>query len=231
MANRTPAAPPGLGNRARTLWRDLHRAWTFTPDEAEVLKLACEAVDRAEKAQGAIRVAGVLIKDRFGAVKENPACKIRAAAEVNAARLLRQLEFSAEAGRVLKESAHLFGRPRPEAPREGVLMPIPKPEAIPEGLIVDRLDLMEVTSAMSSVESRHFAERAPELASNRPRATAAEMASAAESASSSRNDFEEERAVTAMIRAIRRREYERLQWLLEHDALGGKALDWALQRG
>lgn len=102
VAGRTPAAPAGLGTRARGLWRDLHKTWQFTPDELEVLRLAVEAVDRAEAAQKAIRIAGVLIKDRFGALKPNPACIIRAAAEVNAARLLRQLGFSTEAARVLK---------------------------------------------------------------------------------------------------------------------------------
>ena len=102
MASKTPPAPPGLGNRARNLWRDLHKTWTFAPDEAEILRLAVEAVDRAERAQAAIKIAGVLIKGRFGALKENPACKIRAAAEANAARLIKQLGFTAEAGRVLK---------------------------------------------------------------------------------------------------------------------------------
>lgn len=104
------------------------------------------------------------------------------------------------------------------------MSPTPRTSATPQGIIADRLALMDVTCAMSSGESRFFAERAPQLASNRPRPTPAEQAAA-------RGDFEEERALTAMVSAIRRRERERLQWLLEHDLVGGEALAWALQCG
>lgn len=107
-------------------------------------------------------------------------------------------------------------------------MPIPKREAIPEGIIADVHRLMGVTSAMSPVGSTFFARRAPHLASNRPRATAAEMASAAERARSSRGDFEEERAVAILVKTIRRREHERLEWLLANDLVAGDALAWAI---
>ena len=108
-------------------------------------------------------------------------------------------------------------------------MPIPKPEAIPEGIISDVHSLMNVTSTMSSVDSTFFSEHAPELASNRPRATAAERAEAAESVRGSTDDTDEGRAAAAMIRAIRRRGYERTQWLLERGLIGGEALTWVRQ--
>lgn len=108
-------------------------------------------------------------------------------------------------------------------------MPIPKAASIPAGLIVEIHALMSITSSMSPVPSRYFAEHAPELASNRPPATAAERADAAESVRGTSNDTEDERGVAAMVLAIRRRQRERTAWLLDRDLVGGAALEWARQ--
>lgn len=112
MTQRAPAAPPALGPRATRLWKSLHRGWQqagedypgweFSPDELELLSMAVEAVDRAEKAQELLRRDGVVIEDRFGKMKEHPAVKIRNTAEASAARLLKELGLNEEAALALK---------------------------------------------------------------------------------------------------------------------------------
>lgn len=99
MPRTAPQAPTGLGPRAKKLWTELNRAWTYSPDELELLKLACEACDRAHKAQALLDAEGVVVRDRFGQLKEHPGVQIRTAAETSAARLLKQLGYQAGAER------------------------------------------------------------------------------------------------------------------------------------
>ena len=104
MASRTPAAPAGLGSRAKRLWREMHKQWDLDADELEILSLACEAVDRAQKAQTILIAEGVTTTDRFGQVKPHPAAEVRATAENSAARLLKQLGTHAEGERALRNN-------------------------------------------------------------------------------------------------------------------------------
>lgn len=102
---RKPPAPPGIGRRAQRLWRELQVDWTFSADELELLKLAVEAVDRATKAQEILKREGLTVLDRFQQVKEHPAVAIRNTAEINAARLLKQLGLHAVEERERKNAA------------------------------------------------------------------------------------------------------------------------------
>ncbi|MBA2312726.1 MAG: P27 family phage terminase small subunit [Actinobacteria bacterium] len=95
-------APPGLGPRARRLWRDLQAAWQFSADEAAILELAVQALDRCDKAQELLVAEGLVVKDRFGQPREHPAASIRTSAEASCARLLRQLGLSREAQQALR---------------------------------------------------------------------------------------------------------------------------------
>lgn len=119
MANRTPPAPTGLGTRAKKLWRDLHATWTFTPDETAVLELAVEAVDRADRAQRDIDSHGILVADRFGQLKANEAIGVKATAEVNAARLLKQLGLHVEVERQNRNEAIRIGTAQSYRRRRG----------------------------------------------------------------------------------------------------------------
>jgi phage terminase small subunit len=101
-SKRIPAAPTGVGSRGKRLWKALHQSFSFSPDELELLSLAVECVDRAEKAQVILMREGVTSIDRFGQVKEHAAVTVRNSAETNAAKLLRQLGLRAEVERAIK---------------------------------------------------------------------------------------------------------------------------------
>lgn len=99
---RNPAAPPGLGPRAKKVWADLNDSWGFQSHELELLKLFVEALDRAHRAQNHLDEDGIVVKDRFGQLREHPAVQIRNAAEASAGRLLRQLGFDEDTRREVK---------------------------------------------------------------------------------------------------------------------------------
>jgi hypothetical protein len=70
-------------------------AWKFAPDELEVASLAVEAASRADLAQQR-RKDGLVLIDSRGKSYAHPAVSIRESAEINAARLLKQLGLSKE---------------------------------------------------------------------------------------------------------------------------------------
>jgi P27 family predicted phage terminase small subunit len=68
-------APAHLNKEGATLWRDI--ASEYSIDDAAGLALlttACECLDRMRAAQAAIKEDGELVRDRYGALKVNPAC-------------------------------------------------------------------------------------------------------------------------------------------------------------
>lgn len=69
--------PRHLSKDARTLWRRLTGEFEIS-DEAGIalLTVACESFDRMKSASAAISEHGVLIKDKFGQLKPNPAASI-----------------------------------------------------------------------------------------------------------------------------------------------------------
>jgi phage terminase small subunit len=95
-----PARPPAhLSPAARALWSRLHRAFTLDdPGSLEMLLIACEAHDRAERARKLIDAEGEVLRDRFQQPKPHPACAIERDARAMKLQALRALRLDPSEG-------------------------------------------------------------------------------------------------------------------------------------
>ena len=85
------AAPPRhLSPASRAFWRSVVSEYVLEVHHLELLKLACQALDRCTEARAILAAEGLTIEGRFGA-KAHPAAAIERDAAVRAARLLREL--------------------------------------------------------------------------------------------------------------------------------------------
>jgi len=87
----------------------LNASWGFQSHEIELLRLFIESLDRAHRAQALLDEDGIVVRDRFGQLREHPAVQIRNAAEASAGRLLRQLGFDEETRRETKNASIRHG--------------------------------------------------------------------------------------------------------------------------
>lgn len=90
-----PAVPSFLRTRAaRRLWRSTVTSYATEDHHLTLLEQACVCVDRLVQARRAIEQHGLLVKDRFGALRPNPAVAIERDCRIALARLLRELALS-----------------------------------------------------------------------------------------------------------------------------------------
>lgn len=95
----TPKAPGHLGPAGRKLWKRLLDEYEIDdPAGLTLLQSACESADRIEAARKSIEEAGVVVRDRFGELRSNPACAIEHAAKMQLVRALRALRLAPEDG-------------------------------------------------------------------------------------------------------------------------------------
>ena len=91
-----PTPPKALSRESKALWRTTCVDFDLEPHHLRLLRLFCEALDRAAEAQKVLDEAGLTIIDRFGQVKAHPCVAVKRDAEVAAARLLRELDLEGE---------------------------------------------------------------------------------------------------------------------------------------
>jgi phage terminase small subunit len=96
-APRLPKAPGHLRPATRRWWNEIVRSWDLGTHHLRLLKLACEALDRAEEARERIAVDGAYLEGRYG-LRAHPALAIERDSRLAAARLLRELDLDASSG-------------------------------------------------------------------------------------------------------------------------------------
>ena len=92
-------APRHLSKQTAKLYRRLVTDYRLD-DEAhalEVLRLACEAIDRCDEAREAIAKDGPFIEDRFGQLRCHPGVQVERDSRLAALRALRELSLDGAA--------------------------------------------------------------------------------------------------------------------------------------
>jgi hypothetical protein len=91
-----PDPPRHLSSDSLALWRELTAAYEFEAQELHTLRLALEALDRANQARRAIRRNGMTYDDRFGAPHARPEIAIERDSRQAWIRLMAALDLPAE---------------------------------------------------------------------------------------------------------------------------------------
>jgi phage terminase small subunit len=91
-----PRPPIALNSRATALYGDVLSGWDLDAASREVLRLACEAVTRADEAAEIVSKEGQVFRDRWGQVRPHPAAMLERDHRQAASRMLQQLGVSLE---------------------------------------------------------------------------------------------------------------------------------------
>src|SRR6266542_3766868 len=83
--------PTHLKAPGKRLWSSVTGDYEVDAPGLELLRLACEALDRADEARRAIEHDGAYIADRYGNPRPHPAIAVERDSRLAAARLMRQL--------------------------------------------------------------------------------------------------------------------------------------------
>jgi P27 family predicted phage terminase small subunit len=95
-----PAAPKGLSDEARKLWRSICSDFEMDASGLALLAEACYSLDRLRQAQALIRNEGITVQDRFQQPKQHPATLIERDARNQFVKCLKALNLDVEAGQV-----------------------------------------------------------------------------------------------------------------------------------
>lgn len=86
--------PRHLSDRSRYLWQQTANSFTLKATEYELLRLALEALDRAEQARVMLAEDGLTSRGRYCQVLAHPMIAVERDSRLAAARLLKQLGLS-----------------------------------------------------------------------------------------------------------------------------------------
>lgn len=90
------AEPVKLTGRAADLWQSVQARWELSEPAIELLRCACEAMQRAAEAATEVSAEGATYRDRWGQPRVHPAAKLEIDHRAQAARHLQSLGVTLE---------------------------------------------------------------------------------------------------------------------------------------
>lgn len=84
-------APKHLSRDSRRLWADVTGAFVLEPHHLAILRVALEALDRAQQARAILAAEGLTFVDKHGSPRAHPAASIERDNRMSFERLLRSL--------------------------------------------------------------------------------------------------------------------------------------------
>ena len=97
-----PEAPDHLSDQMQGFWTVIHRDLDLEPHQVLLVKLACEAYDRAQAARKVLDEQGMTYVDKAGQPKPRPECTIEHNARLDFSKLLRDAGLD-DPGRMFRE--------------------------------------------------------------------------------------------------------------------------------
>ncbi len=93
---RNPPAPSHLTAATKRWWKSVLANYALGDHHLHLLRLACDALDRAEQARQALATLGTIYLDRFNARHPRPEVAIERDSRIAFARLCRELDLDTE---------------------------------------------------------------------------------------------------------------------------------------
>lgn len=97
-----PEAPDHLSERSAAFWRGVVADYELDGHDLELLRRACETMDRADTAREAIDTDGLMVADRWNQLKAHPAAAVERQATNLLRLLLRELDLDGEPTREVR---------------------------------------------------------------------------------------------------------------------------------
>ena len=110
-------APSSLSTRSGKLYAATLQEFELSPSEERLLEEGLRALDRADEASAIVAKLGLIVEDRYGCPKTNPAAEIELRSRALFARCLQQLGTKASLVAVRPRLRNVGGRPANVAPR------------------------------------------------------------------------------------------------------------------
>jgi P27 family predicted phage terminase small subunit len=92
-----PSAPAHLRPATRQWWAAVTERWELEAHHVQLLTLAAEAWDRSNDAREQLARDGLTVTTKAGGPRLHPCVKVKEAAEIAYARLLRELDLDLDA--------------------------------------------------------------------------------------------------------------------------------------
>lgn len=90
-----PSHPAHLHSTGARAWREWCEEWRLdSADDLQLLRLGCEALDRAAQARRTLRDKGLFWEDRLGNIRSHPAVAVEAKSRGQAANIFGQIQRS-----------------------------------------------------------------------------------------------------------------------------------------
>ena len=95
-------APRKLPESAKKFWLSVHRAYELEAHHEQLLTAACFQLARAIEAREQIEAGGLVVRDRFGQLREHPAVGIERSSSLAFQRLVREMSLDIDLPREVR---------------------------------------------------------------------------------------------------------------------------------